>query len=169
MAGFGNKNIRTLALRSPARPARCVVSRLNNRRYSPDKGAGAVSAKNKLAKGGTYGSTVGRGCWSLRRAAGKQRHGKVLATNRPTLLDSSLHGSEGRNYARRRRIAAGGAIRCGGGGPLDRPAPHRYGGFSGKLFPNPSSFEERRLNRLVRPTSLPIGTKLSTGCVRQGA
>jgi hypothetical protein len=47
--------------------------RLNTRRYSPDEGAGAAFAKCFLAKKGTDGSAVGRGCWSSRRKVGKQR------------------------------------------------------------------------------------------------
>jgi hypothetical protein len=48
-------------------------SRLNTRKYSPDDGAGAPFAKYFLAKKATDGSTEGRGCWSWRRTAGKQR------------------------------------------------------------------------------------------------
>jgi hypothetical protein len=47
--------------------------RLNSRRYSPDDGAGAAFAKYFLAKKGKDGSAEGRGCWSWRRTAGKQR------------------------------------------------------------------------------------------------
>jgi hypothetical protein len=35
-----------------------------------------------LVKKGTDGSTVGRGCWSLQRTAGKQRKGTALTSNR---------------------------------------------------------------------------------------
>jgi hypothetical protein len=43
--GFGNHNIHTPSLRSPARPVRCVFSRLNTHIYSPVKGAEAVFVK----------------------------------------------------------------------------------------------------------------------------
>jgi hypothetical protein len=45
---------------------------LNTRRYSPVT-AGTMSPNCFLAKKGTDGSTVGRGCWSWRRTTGKQR------------------------------------------------------------------------------------------------
>jgi hypothetical protein len=41
-----NHNIRTLTLRSPARPVRYVFSRLHIHIYSPNMGAGAVYAKH---------------------------------------------------------------------------------------------------------------------------
>jgi hypothetical protein len=44
-------NIRTIALRSPARGVRYVFSRLNIQRYSPDKGEGTVFANIFLRKG----------------------------------------------------------------------------------------------------------------------
>jgi hypothetical protein len=47
--------------------------RLNSRRYSPDEGAGAAFAECFLAKKGTDGSAVERGCWSGQRTVGKQR------------------------------------------------------------------------------------------------
>jgi hypothetical protein len=55
-------NIRIPSQGSPARPIRYVFSLLNIYMYSPDKKAGAVSAKCFLAKKGTDGSSVGRGC-----------------------------------------------------------------------------------------------------------
>jgi hypothetical protein len=115
-----NHNIRTPSLRSPARPVRYVFWRLNTHTYSPDNGAGAVSPKFVLAKEGTDGLAVGRGCWRWRRAAGKQRQGKALASSRPTLSVSSLPRGDVRSYVGRRRVAAGGATRFGGGGPHDR-------------------------------------------------
>jgi hypothetical protein len=53
--GFGNQNIPTPTLGSHARPILFVISRLNTRRYSPDKGAGAASPTYLLANGGTDG------------------------------------------------------------------------------------------------------------------
>jgi hypothetical protein len=78
-------NIRTPTLRSSARAVRHVFSRLNTHIYSPDQGAGAVVCEKKMAKGGTDGSAMGRGCCRWRRVAGKQRHGKALASNRQAM------------------------------------------------------------------------------------
>jgi hypothetical protein len=63
----------------------CSFSQLNTRIYSLCKGAGAASSKFFLAKRGTDGSAVGRGCWRWRPTAGKQRQGKALASSRLAL------------------------------------------------------------------------------------
>jgi hypothetical protein len=42
-------------------------------------------------------------------------------------------------------------------------------GVFGKIFPYPSSFEDRRLDPCVLPTPPLVGTRLSTSCLRQCA
>jgi hypothetical protein len=65
--------------------------RLNTRRYPPDEGTGMAFAKYFSAKKGTDGSAEGRGCWSLRPTAGKQRWGTALASSRQPCASFKSH------------------------------------------------------------------------------
>jgi hypothetical protein len=52
--------------------------------------------------------------------------GRLLTANHPCETRVSL-GGEARSYAGRWSVTAGGATRCGGGGPEDRPPPEKPG------------------------------------------
>jgi hypothetical protein len=62
--------------------------RLNSHIYSPVL-TGTVSTESFLAKKGTDGSAVGRGCWSWRRTAGALGHGARSTRARRSLALAS--------------------------------------------------------------------------------
>jgi hypothetical protein len=141
---------------------------LNTHRYSP-VAAGTMSA-DFLARKGTDGSTVGRGCWRWRRAAGTQRWGTALASSRQPCdslkstvgagLEATQDGGGSRSEERHGMAAA--ILR------IDSRRENPVRGDSGKIFAYPTtSFVVRRLDPCVRPTPPLVGTRLSTGCLRQ--
>jgi hypothetical protein len=74
-------NIRTPAHGSLARHVRYVFSATKYSHILSRHGGNDVCEK-KMEKKGTDGSTVGRGCWSWRRTAGKPLQGIELASCR---------------------------------------------------------------------------------------
>jgi hypothetical protein len=112
-----------LSPRSPARLVRYYYSRLDTSRILSCLRAGHVSHELFWRRGG-YGRihVVGER-WSRRQAIGKQRHGMMLQACGTRVS----FGDEARRYAGRGRVAAGGATRSGGGGPMDRPPQVKAG------------------------------------------